>query len=103
MDASLLFSGRHGVPTVSGLGCSKAAIGYWQKKMLMLSRLRHIGKMLLVAVLVISCTSCARWRDAKMVIAEADSLLVHKIVTRDTAALAEVMTKYISLWLNLIK
>ena len=32
MDASLLFSGRHGVPTVSGLGCSKAAIGYWQKK-----------------------------------------------------------------------
>ena len=31
MDASLLFSGRHGVPTVSGLGCSGAAIGYWQK------------------------------------------------------------------------
>ncbi len=53
----------------------------------MLSRLRHIGKMLLVAVLVISCTSCARWRDAKAVVSEADSLLVHKIVTRDTAAL----------------
>lgn len=54
----------------------------------MLSRLRHIGKMLLIAVLVISCTSCARWRDAKAVVSEADSLLVHeKIVTRDTAAL----------------
>lgn len=53
----------------------------------MLSRLRHIGKMLLVALLVMSCTSCARWREAKAVIAEADSLLVHKIVTRDTAAL----------------
>lgn len=54
----------------------------------MLSRLRHIGKMLLVAVLVISCTSCARWRDAKAVVSEADSLLVHhKIVTRDTTAL----------------
>ena len=44
--------------------------------------------MLLVALLVMSCTSCARWRGAKAVIAEADSLLVHhKIVTRDTAAL----------------
>ena len=54
----------------------------------MLSRLRHIGKMLLVAVLVISCTSCAHWREAKEVVSEADSLLVHhKIVTRDTAAL----------------
>ena len=53
----------------------------------MLSRLRHIGKMLLVALLVMSCTSCTRWREAKGVIAEADSLLVHKIVTRDTAAL----------------
>ena len=31
--------------------------------------------------------SCQPWRDAKAIIAEADSLLVHKIVTRDTAAL----------------
>ena len=53
----------------------------------MLSRWRHIGKMLLITLLVMSCTSCARWREAKGVIAEADSLLVHKIVTRDTAAL----------------
>ena len=44
--------------------------------MLMLSRWRYIGKMLLVALLVMSCTSCARWREAKGVVAEADSLLV---------------------------
>lgn len=56
--------------------------------MLMLPRLKHICNMLLVALLVMSCTSCARWRDAKAVVSEADSLLVHhKIVTRDTAAL----------------
>lgn len=56
--------------------------------MLMLSRLRHIGKMLLVAVLVISCTSCARWRDAKAVVSEADSLLVKGVIIKDTAALS---------------
>ena len=39
----------------------------------MLSQWRHIGKMLLIALLVMSCTSCARWCEAKMVIAEADS------------------------------
>ena len=54
----------------------------------MLSRLRHIGKMVLVALLVMSCTSCARWCEAKEVIAEADSLLEEeKRITRDTAAL----------------
>lgn len=54
----------------------------------MLLRLRHIGKILLVALLVMSCTSCARWREAKTVVAEADSLLVHKrTILRDTAAL----------------
>ena len=53
----------------------------------MLLRWRHIGKMLLITLLVMSCISCARWREAEAVIAEADSLLVHKIVTRDTAAL----------------
>lgn len=56
--------------------------------MLTLIRLRYIGKILLVAVLVMSCTSCARWRDAKAVVSEADGLLAHhKIITRDTAAL----------------
>lgn len=59
--------------------------------MLMLSRLRHIGKMLLVALLVMSCTSCARWREAKAVVSEADSLLVEGVVIRDTAALGEVI------------
>ena len=54
----------------------------------MLSRWRHIGKMLLITLLVMSCTSCARWCEAKMVIAEADSLLGNeKRITRDTAAL----------------
>ena len=33
--------------------------------MLMHSRMIHIGRMLLVALLVMSCTSCARWREAK--------------------------------------
>ena len=54
----------------------------------MLSRLRHIGKMLLITLLVMSCTSCTRWREAKGVVAEADWLLEEeKRITRDTAAL----------------
>ena len=57
----------------------------------MLSRWRHIGKMLLVALLVMSCTSCARWREAKAVVSEADSSLVEGVVIRDTAALGEVI------------
>ena len=57
----------------------------------MLLRLRHIGKMLLVALLVMSCTSCARWREAKMVIAEADRLLGEGVIMQDTLALAEVV------------
>ena len=40
----------------------------------MFSRLRHIGKMLLVTLLVMNCTSCTRWREAKGVVAEADSV-----------------------------
>ena len=39
----------------------------------MLLQLRHIGKILLVALLVMSCTSCARWCEAKVVVK--DSLL----------------------------
>ena len=49
----------------------------------MLSRWRHIGKMLFVALLVMSCTSCARWREAKAVIAEADRLLVYGNIIED--------------------
>ena len=59
--------------------------------MLMLSRWRHIGKMLLVVLLVMSCSSCARWREAKEVLVEADSLLGEGIVIRDTAALGGVI------------
>ena len=58
----------------------------------MLSRLRHIGKMLLITLLVISCTSCARWREAKGMIAEADSLLGEGVIIRDTVALGEVIS-----------
>ena len=57
----------------------------------MLLRLRHIGKMLLVALLVMSCTSCARWCEAKTVIAEADRLLGEGVIMQDTLALAEVV------------
>ena len=54
----------------------------------MLLRWRHIGKMLLITLLVMSCTSCARWREAKGVVAEADSLLVKGVIIKDTAALS---------------
>ena len=52
------------------------------------SYFRHIVHFLLVAMMLMSITSCARWREAKAVIAEADRLLVNeKRITRDTAAL----------------
>lgn len=52
------------------------------------SYFRHIVHFLLVAMMLMSITSCARWREAKVVIAEADRLLVNeKRITRDTAAL----------------
>ena len=54
----------------------------------MLSRLRHFGKMLLITLLVMSCTSCAHWREAKEVVAEADSLLLYGEIIGDTAVLA---------------
>ena len=57
----------------------------------MLSRWRHIGKILLVALLVMSCTSCARWRDAKEVVAEAERLLAKGEIMQDSAVLTEVI------------
>lgn len=52
------------------------------------SYFRHIVHFLLVAMMMMSITSCARWREAKVVVAEADRLLVNeKRITRDTAAL----------------
>ena len=59
--------------------------------MLMLSRLRHIGKMLLITLLVMSCTSCAHWREAKEVVAEAERLDSKVIIIGDTAALAKTI------------
>ena len=50
--------------------------------------------MLLVALLVMSCTSCARWREAKAVIAEADSLLVYGNIIEDTAVLAATINTF---------
>lgn len=57
----------------------------------MLPRLKYICNIVLVALLVMSCTSCARWREAKAVVVEADRLLVEGVVIRDTAALGEVI------------
>ena len=57
----------------------------------MLLQLRHIGKMLLVAVLVMSCTSCTRWREAKEVIMEAERLDSKVIIIGDTATLAKTI------------
>ena len=59
--------------------------------MLMLSRLRHIGKMVVGALLVLTCASCTPWREAKMVMVEADSLLERGVVINDTAALGSVI------------
>lgn len=57
----------------------------------MLLRWRHIGKMLLITLLVMSCTSCARWREAKGVVKEADRLLAKGEIMQDTAVLTEVI------------
>lgn len=52
------------------------------------SYFRHFVHFLLVAMMLMSITSCARWREAKAVVSEADSLLGNeKRITRDTAAL----------------
>ena len=59
--------------------------------LLIVSRLNHICSILLIAFLVISNTSCTPWREAKGVIAEADSLLVEGVIMRDTAALGGVI------------
>ncbi len=55
------------------------------------SYFRHIVHFLLVAMMLMSITSCARWREAKAVIAEADRLLGEGVIMRDTAALADVI------------
>lgn len=47
--------------------------------------------MLLITLLVMSCTSCARWREAKGVVAEAERLLGEGEIMQDTAVLTEVI------------
>ena len=58
----------------------------------MLLSLKHIIRLLLFVFLIGNFVACQSWRDAKAVVKEADSLLVeHKVVTRDTAALASAI------------
>ena len=58
---------------------------------LMLPQLKHICNIVLVALLVMSCSSCARWREAKEVVAEAERLMEEDVIVRDTAALGGVI------------
>lgn len=54
----------------------------------MLSSLKHIICLSLIAFLIGNFVSCQSWHEARAVVKEADSLLVeHKVVTRDTTAL----------------
>lgn len=54
----------------------------------MLSSLKHIIRLSLLAFLMGNFVSCQSWHEARAVVKEADSLLVeHKVVTRDTTAL----------------
>lgn len=58
----------------------------------MLLPLKHIIRLLLFVFLIGNFVACQSWREAKSVVKEADSLLVeHKVVTRDTAALASAI------------
>ena len=54
----------------------------------MLSSLKHIIYLSLLAFLIGNFTSCQSWHEAKEVIVEADSLLANGVIMRDTAALA---------------
>ena len=58
----------------------------------MLKFCKHICNIVLVALLVMSCSSCARWREAKEVLVEADSLLGEGVIIRDMVALGEVIS-----------
>lgn len=55
---------------------------------------KYIYKILLVALLAISSTSCARWRDAKAVVSEADRLLEYGEIIEDTALLAATINTF---------
>lgn len=57
----------------------------------MLKFCKHICNIVLAALLVMNCSSCARWREAKEVVAEAERLLEEGEIVRDTAALGGVI------------
>ena len=55
---------------------------------------KHIIRLLLIVFLVISSTSCTRWREAKGVIVEADRLLEYGEIIEDTALLAATINTF---------
>lgn len=60
----------------------------------MLSSLKHIIRLSLLALLMGNFVSCQSWHEAKEVIAEADSLLAKSVIIEDTAVLAEVIRTF---------
>lgn len=58
----------------------------------MLSFLKHIIRLSLVLLLMGNFISCQSWRDAKVTVAEADSLLANSVIMRDTAVLAAAIS-----------
>ena len=53
---------------------------------------KHIIRLSLVLLLMGNFISCQSWRDAKVTVAEADSLLVNGVIMRDTAVLAAAIS-----------
>lgn len=63
--------------------------------MLRISRqIQHTFHILLGIIIMMPFVSCSNWRDAKEVIAEADSLLAKGVIIEDTAVLAEVIRTF---------
>ena len=60
----------------------------------MLSSLKYIIRLSLLAFLMGNFVSCQSWHEARATIAEADSLLAKGVIIEDTAALAEVIRTF---------
>ena len=60
----------------------------------MLSSLKHIICLSLLAFLMGNFVSCQSWHEARVTIAEADSLLAKGVIIEDTAVLAEVIRTF---------
>ena len=54
----------------------------------MLSSLKHIIYLSLLAFLIGNFVSCQSWHEAKAIMVEADSLLAKGVIMRDTVVLA---------------